>query len=104
MHSDSGWFWLWMSVMMMVIFWGAVIFGIFWLTRGTVRGSSTPGEPFVTRESPLDILERRFAEGAVTEEDYRARREVLIGGTANSNGARKAERLTASQAVGRRQQ
>ena len=54
-YGGSGWgAWLLMSLMM-VIFWGAVIYGIFWLTRGTVRGSSTPGEPFVTRESPLEF-------------------------------------------------
>jgi putative membrane protein len=102
MHG--GWGWGWMSLMMvvMVLFWGAVIFGIFWLIRGATRDSSTPGEPFVSRESPVDILERRFAEGAITEEEYRTRREVLLGGTAESNGARKDERLTAPEVAGRR--
>ena len=35
----------------------------------------------------MQILERRFAEGAVTLEDYRARREVLVNGSAEPNRA-----------------
>ena len=38
-------------------------------------------------EGPVEILERRFAEGAISLEDYRARREVLANGT--PNGAHK---------------
>src|SRR6266508_5786550 len=54
MHG--GWGWGWMSLMMivMVLFWGAVIFGIFCLIRFATRDSSSPGEPFVSRESPVD--------------------------------------------------
>ena len=73
----------WMALMMvaMVLFWGAIIFGAIWLLRGAARGeSSTQREP-LDKERPVDILERRFAEGAITEEDYRARREVLVNGT-----------------------
>jgi putative membrane protein len=102
MHG--GWGWGWMAVMMvvMVLFWGAVIFGIFWLVRDTARGSSAPAETLVGKESPEEILERRFAEGAISEEDYRARREVLVGATAGSNGARRDERLAAPETAGRR--
>lgn len=31
------------------------------------------------RDSPTEILERRFAEGAISAEDYRERREVIAG-------------------------
>jgi uncharacterized membrane protein len=31
------------------------------------------------RETPTEILERRFAEGAISVEDYRERREVIAG-------------------------
>lgn len=60
----------------MVLFWGAVVFGIVWLARGVTHDRRIPGRP-PARESPLDILERRFAEGTIDEEEYRARREVL---------------------------
>jgi putative membrane protein len=75
----------------MVLFWGAVIFGIVWLIRDTTFGRPTRGESPAKKESPLDILDRRFAEGAITEEDYRARREVLLGETTESNGTRQSE-------------
>jgi putative membrane protein len=76
MHG--GWGWGWMSVMMvmMVLFWGAVVFGAVWLIRGAAWDRSV-SERRVGSESPTEILDRRFAEGEIEEEDYRARREVL---------------------------
>ena len=93
MHGGWGWGWMSLMMVMMVLFWGAVIFGIFWVIRSAAQGSAAPGERFVSRESPLDILERRFAEGAISEEDYRARRQVLVGELAGPNGATKDEPL-----------
>jgi putative membrane protein len=102
MHG--GWGWGWMTLMMigMMVFWGAIIFGAVWLIRGVVRGGSAPGNELASREGPVEILERRFAEGAITPEDYRARREVLVNGTAGPNGAHN-ERLMALQTAERRQ-
>jgi putative membrane protein len=104
MHG-GGWGWGWMTLMMipMLLFWGAVVFGIFWLIRGTARSDWGPGEAPVKEESPVEILDRRFAEGAITPEEYRARREVLLNGSAGSNGARSDEPLKAPEAAeGRR--
>lgn len=95
MHGDVGWGWMTAMMIFMVLFWGAVIFGIVWLIRGTGWGSPTRGEPSAPKESPLDILDRRFAEGAISEEDYRARREVLLGETTTSNGTRADEPVVA---------
>jgi putative membrane protein len=79
-----------------VLFWGAIILGAVWLIRGIARGGSAPADKVAPRESPVEILERRFAEGEITEEDYRARREVLATeGTTGANGARKDKLLTA---------
>ena len=103
MHGGWGWGWMALMMVVMLLFWGAVIFGIFWLVRSAASGGSTPGEPPVSRESPVEILDRRFAEGAISEEDYRARREVLVNGTAGSNGAREGERLTTPQPTAGRQ-
>src|SRR5262245_37146428 len=88
---------MWMAVMMilMVLFWGALIFGLVWLVRDTAGGRSTRGEPPVSKESPFDVLDRRFAEGAISEEDYRARRGVLRGGATGSNGVRKDDPVAA---------
>ena len=75
MHGDvgSGWMALWM-----VLFWAAIVLGIVWMARAGARGDA-PAVP-AARESPVEILERRFAEGAISVEDYHARREVLLHG------------------------
>jgi len=74
MHG--GWGWMSLMMVMMLLFWGAVITGIVWLIRGALWGPPPP-ERSVTKEGPVDILDRRFAEGEISEDDYRARREVL---------------------------
>jgi putative membrane protein len=78
MHGGWGWGWMSLMMVMMVLFWGAVIGGIVWLIRGASRGA-TPRGLDVSKETPGEILDRRFAEGEISEEDYRARREVLAG-------------------------
>jgi hypothetical protein len=55
----------------------------------------------VTRESPVEILDRRFAEGAISMEEYRARREALVDGGVEPNGFHKDELLTAPRGEGR---
>jgi len=94
MHGGWGWGWMTLMMVVMVLFWGAVIFGIFWLIRGTARGEWAPSEKPVDKESPVEILDRRFAEGAITPEDYQARRQVLLNGSTESNGAGREETLT----------
>ncbi len=82
MHGDIGTGgWVVMAVAM-VLFWGAIILGIVWLVRGgsdAWRGGQ--------REKPLDLLERRFAEGAISVEEYHERRDVLETGTQRRRGA-----------------
>jgi putative membrane protein len=77
MHGDFGWGWMALMMVMMLLFWGAVIFGVVWLIRGADSGFPWVRERPVSKEDPIAILDRRFAEGEITEEDYRARREVL---------------------------
>jgi putative membrane protein len=77
MHGGSGWGWMSLMMVVMVLFWGAVIFGIVWLIRGASQNGSAVGQQPTRKESPLEILDRRFAEGEITEEDYRARRGLL---------------------------
>ena len=96
MHDgDVGWGWMVGMMFMMVLFWGAIIFGVIWLIRGAV--GSRPEE---RRESPTELLERRFAEGAVSVEDYRARRKVLANGSTKANGAHDEETLATPRAEG----
>lgn len=94
-HHMSGWWFLLMVPMM--VFMG----GMMWMMmRGMMgRGSSsdscdTPAS-VVGKENPMDALERRLAEGEISIEDYRARRDALIDGAAKPSGDEDAERLVA---------
>ena len=73
-HMDGGW---WIVMMLgMVIFWAFVIGLGIWLLRGGsagIRGSAR-GRP-----TALETLDQRFAEGKISAEDYRERREILRG-------------------------
>ena len=72
MH-DGGVGWWWIPMMLgMVLFWGAIILGIIWLARGGFDGRRRE-----RRETPSEILDRRFAEGEISAEDYHERREVV---------------------------
>jgi len=64
----------WMIVMMigMALFWGLIILGVVWLIRST-RWGSAQGD----QESPSEILDRRFAAGEMSLEEFRERRDAL---------------------------
>lgn len=72
-HMGGGW-WILMMVGM-ALFWGSVIIGIALLVR---RSSGWRDE---RSETPLEILERRFAEGAISADEYHERREVMTSGS-----------------------
>jgi putative membrane protein len=95
MHGDVGWGWMIGMMLLMVLFWGAIIFGAIWLIRSAVGG-----RPEERRESATELLERRFAEGAVSVEDYRARRKILVNGSTEANGAHGEEALATPRAEG----
>ncbi len=55
----------------------ALIFGVIWVARGgsfdRLRGGLRD------TKTPLEILERRYAEGDITADEYRQRRTDLLG-------------------------
>jgi putative membrane protein len=55
------------------LFWVLLIVGIVFLVRGRGAPPWTGGG----RETGIDVLERRFAEGELSLEQYRERRSVL---------------------------
>jgi putative membrane protein len=99
MHGDVGAGWMILMMALMVLFWAAIILGIVWLVRGAAWGWTKRPESAATKETPAEILERRFAEGAITVEDYRERRKVLVNGN-EPNGAGKHEAVTAARPEG----
>ena len=58
----------------MGLFWIAVVLGLVWLVRDSGQRRHQP-----PTETALAILGRRFAEGAVSLDEYRQRRDVLAG-------------------------
>ncbi len=75
----SGGNWWWMAIMM-IAFWG----GLIWITVTLVRGGNytshphTPGAPTPqARQSPQEILAERLARGEIEPDDYRLRLEAL---------------------------
>ena len=75
-HMDWGDGW-WIAMMAgMVLFWALVILGILWIVR-EMGGRGDDRKPPAGHDDPLAILDRRFAEGAISPEEYRERRTVL---------------------------
>ena len=80
MHGSSGGWWIG-TMVVMVLFWGAIIVGAVWFARGTANGWGSR-----RRQTPSEILDQRFAEGAISADDYRARQEVLTGAASAHEG------------------
>ena len=83
MHGDDvGTGWMIVMMVAMALFWGGIILGIAWLIRGGFE-SWRAGRG----ETPIGILERRFAEGAISAEEYHERRDVLANRARRGQGA-----------------
>lgn len=67
---DSGW--IWGMHLVWWLFWVVLAIGIWW----AVTRSSAASRPTVL-ETPLEVLRRRYAEGALTTEEFEKRRNVL---------------------------
>lgn len=79
-HDGTGWAdgmgwagWLVMSLVM-VAFWGLVIWALVAIFRGSRGTGTTQG---AGGRDPLEILDERFARGEIDAEEYRARLDVL---------------------------
>ena len=56
---------------MMILFWIAVLIVIIW----AIRSLST--KPTPTTQTPLELLEQRFAAGEIDREDFEERKQLL---------------------------
>jgi putative membrane protein len=74
----------------MILFWGAVIFGIVALVRYVGRSGQPPGAPpslhSPAPQTPEQLLAERFARGEINEEEYWRRLAVLRGEGQPANG------------------
>jgi putative membrane protein len=73
----GGWI---LMALVMVAFWGLVIYGILALFRsGSTSGSRIDSAP----ADPRRILDERFARGEIELEEYQSRRDALVDGTSS---------------------
>jgi putative membrane protein len=74
-HIGDGWgWWMLMGWVWMVVFWGLILYGIYLLTTRR-HPDTTPRAP--VEPNALEILERRFARGELSDEQFEAMRERL---------------------------
>lgn len=72
MHGDMGAGWWAVMMIWMVIIWVAIPVGVIWLIGLAHR-------PRGYRETPLEALASRFAEGTLSVDEYHQQRAVLLG-------------------------
>ena len=66
----------WFMPIIMIVFWGLVIWGIVALVRG-VTSSSNMGSSNQA-DSALEILKRRYARGEINKQEYEERKKDLV--------------------------
>jgi putative membrane protein len=73
MMGGSGWGWF--MPLVMILFWGLIIWGIIALIRGlsNQKHCETP-----TTDSALEILKRRYAQGDITKKEYEQKKKDLV--------------------------
>ena len=75
-EGGSHWGMVWgLGGLTMLAFWGLLIVGVVLLVRLLDRGGARPPPP--TRESALDIVNRRYAAGELTREQHEQMRRDL---------------------------
>jgi len=71
----GGFGWGWFMPIIMIGFWGLVIWGIVALVRGVSRGDAGSS---TWEDSALEILKRRYARGEITKQEYEERKGDLV--------------------------
>ena len=67
------------GVVLMILFWGGLILGAVWLVRAVFQPGNQSGSrtQSTQEQSARDILDRRYARGEITREQYEAMRKDL---------------------------
>jgi putative membrane protein len=74
MWGYGGW-WMAFAGILMILFWGGLIFLIVWAIKRSSRGSGNgPGE----RGDPLEIVKERYARGEINKEQFEQIKKDLL--------------------------
>lgn len=76
--ADWGWGWGIAGMLMMVVFWGAVLLFLFYAFRSvTARDERSTTNRHSDEDRALTVLRERYARGDIDREEFEARRRVL---------------------------
>lgn len=75
-YMHGGWGGMLLGGLLMVVFWGVIIGVIVLIVRWLVALGGPSGHPH--RQSPLEVLQERYARGEIDKEEYEERKAVLI--------------------------
>lgn len=64
------WYGGWWGGLGMILFWILIVLGIVWLVRTIAHPSAGPLQYQERSESALEILQRRYASGEISKEEY----------------------------------
>jgi putative membrane protein len=70
----GGWWWMLIGMVSMVLFWGTIIWLVVWGIKqftGDRRGDTG------SRETPLEIAQRRLARGEISREEFEELKQAL---------------------------
>lgn len=74
-YTSAGWgWWMLFGFAWMVVFWGLIIWAVYTIVSRVPERRDGPER---AQESALDILERRYASGELTEEQFDGTRQRL---------------------------
>jgi putative membrane protein len=79
-HEMGGWGYGglgWLGIILMVLFWLAVIVGIIFLIRWLAVSAAVKGSGATSGDSPLDILKKRYARGEINKEEFEQKKKDL---------------------------
>jgi putative membrane protein len=67
--------WLWM--VMMGLFWVALIIAVIFLVRWLLLSTGARGRELLREESPLEILKKRYARGEIDKQEFEGKKKDL---------------------------
>lgn len=62
----------------MLVFWIAILVGIFWVVTRLMRAGTDRRDTVDRENAALDILDQRYARGEIDKEEYQARRTDIL--------------------------
>jgi len=68
---------MWFGGGFMWIFWVIIIIAIVWAVKSMTKTSSTQSDDLKDTDSPLEILNKRYAQGEIDKEEFENKKKDL---------------------------